>query len=661
LPKVPAKPFDLNHGPVTQKAQISAPGDIPNSRQLDRAMTVARQQSRELRALEGGASPATSTAASPSLPNPASPATWLRNRPSQQQDRDSYTVTALADITDRALHAATARFTGGISPAALAEAYLDWATHLAYAPGKRIQLVDKAMRKAMRFSNYLQKHAVSGGRAEDCIDPLPQDHRFTDEAWRKFPFNFIYQGFLLQQQWWHNATTGLRGVSKSHEDMVEFASRQILDMFAPSNFPLTNPEILLRTVAAGGLNLVKGFQNYMEDAERAIAGKRPIGADAFVVGREVAKTPGKVIYRNRLIELIQYAPAGATVRPEPILIIPAWIMKYYVLDLSPHNSLVKHLTEQGFTVFMISWKNPGPEDRDLGRTLGVMSALDAVNAVLPDRKVHAVGYCLGGTLLSIAAAAMARDGDERLATMTLLAAQTDFTEAGEIMLMIDESQVAFLEDMMWEQGFLDSRQMAGAFQMLRSNDLIWSHLVRDYLLGQRQPVTDLMAWNADATRMPYRMHSGYLRKLFLDNDLAEGRFEAGGRPIALEDLRAPIFAVGTEREHVAPWRSTYKIFLQVESDVTYLLTAGGHNAGIVSEPGHRGRTFRVATKKLTDHYVDPDSYYANTPVKEGSWWPEWDRWLTDRSGPPTTAPTMGAPQSGYPPLADAPGLYLLED
>jgi polyhydroxyalkanoate synthase len=629
-------------------------------------MTAASQQRRDLVAIEGGAVSSVPTVLSQNPAGRGGPAAnSLAERPGQQFERDSYSVTALADIIDRALHAATARFTAGVSPAALAEAYLDWATHLAYAPGKRIQLVDKAMRKAMRFGTYLQKYAISGGKTEVCIDPLLQDHRFTDAAWDNFPFNFVYQGFLLQQQWWHNATTGLRGVSKSHQDMVEFASRQVLDMFAPSNFPLTNPEILLRTVATGGLNLVKGFQNFAEDAERAIAGKRPIGADAFVVGRDVAKTPGKVIYRNRLIELIQYAPAGAAVRPEPVLIIPAWIMKYYILDLSPHNSLVKYLTDQGFTVFMISWKNPGPLDRDLGmedyRTLGVMSALAAVNAVSPDRKVHAVGYCLGGTLLAIAAAAMARDGDERFATLTLLAAQTDFTEAGEIMLMIDESQIAFLEDMMWEQGFLDSRQMAGAFQMLRSNDLIWSRLVHDYLLGEREAMTDLMAWNADATRMPYRMHSEYLRKLFLDNDLAEGRFEADGRPVSLADVRAPIFAVGTERDHVAPWRSTYKILLQVESDVTYLLTAGGHNAGIVSEPGHHGRSFRVATKRITDHYIDPDSYYVTTPVREGSWWPEWVGWLVERSGSPAAAPAMGAPQAGYPPLGDAPGSYVFED
>ncbi|MDR3421799.1 MAG: alpha/beta fold hydrolase [Xanthobacteraceae bacterium] len=570
-------------------------------------------------------------------------------------------MTALADITDRSLHAATARFTAGISPAAVAEAYLDWATHLAYAPGKRLQLMNKGIRKASRFGNYVARCMAEGGKTDACIEPLPQDHRFVGEAWQKWPFNFVYQGFLLQQQWWHNATTGVRGVSKRHEEMVEFASRQILDMVAPSNFPLTNPEILLRTIGSGGLNLAKGWQNFLEDAERAAAGKRPIGSEEFVVGRDVAITPGKVVYRNRLIELIQYAPATETVRPEPILIVPAWIMKYYILDLSPQNSLVKYLTEQGFTVFVISWKNPGPDDRDLGmedyRTLGVMDALDAVNAIVPGRKVHAAGYCLGGTLLSIAAAAMARDGDERLATVTLFAAQTDFTEAGEIMLLIDESQIAFLEDMMWEQGFLDSRQMAGAFQMLNSNDLIWSRLVHDYLLGERQPMTDLMAWNADTTRMPYRMHSEYLRNLFLGNDLAEGRFTANGAPVALAEIRAPIFTVATERDHIAPWRSTYKINLQAETEVTFVLTTGGHNAGIVSEPGHRGRSFRSMSRPQ-GNYLDAERFYAEAARKDGSWWPEWAAWLKERSGEPTSPPAMGAAQSGYPSLGDAPGAYV---
>ena len=583
----------------------------------------------------------------------------------EPSSRDSYAVTAIADITDRSLHATIARFTNGLSPAALAHAYLDWATHLAYSPGKQLQLVDKAMRKAVRFTNYACRCAMAGGKADLCVEPLPQDKRFVGEEWQKWPYNFIYQSFLLNQQWWHSATTGLRGISKRHADLVEFGARQILDMVSPSNFPLTNPEILRQTMSKGGMNLVAGFQNLMEDWERAVSGKKPVGTENYVVGRDVAVTPGKVVYCNHLIELIQYTPQTEKVRPEPVLIIPAWIMKYYILDLSPGNSLVRYLTAQGFTVFMVSWRNPGPEDRDLAlddyRTLGVMSALAAVNAIVPQQRIHAVGYCLGGTLLSIAAAAMAREGDDRLRSLTLLAAQTDFADAGELILFIDESQLAFLEDMMWEQGFLDGRQMAGAFQMLRSNDLVWSRMVRDYMMGERRPMNDLMAWNADATRLPYKMHSDYLRHLFLDNDLAEGRFVIDDTPVALSDIRVPIFAVGTVRDHVSPWRSTYKVHLQTDTEVTYLLTTGGHNAGIVSEPGHEGRSFQVMTKKPDDRYLDPETFIAEAPHKEGSWWPEWVAWLDARSGAPIAPPVVGVLAPSHTSLGDSPGTYVLQE
>ncbi|HET7191923.1 MAG TPA: alpha/beta fold hydrolase [Pseudolabrys sp.] len=587
------------------------------------------------------------------------------SRASATADRDSYAATAISDIIDRSLHAAIARFTAGLSPAALTHAYLHWATHLADAPGKRLQLVDKAVRKNVRFANYAARHAMSGGKCESCIEALPQDKRFAAEEWQRWPYNFLYQSFLLQQQWWHNATTGVRGLSRQHENIVEFASRQMLDMVSPSNCLLTNPEVLHHTLRNGGSNLLRGWQNFTQDWERAVSGKKPVGSEKFIVGRDVAVTPGKVVYRNNLIELIQYSSATDKVRPEPVLIVPAWIMKYYILDLSPHNSLVKYLTEQGFTVFMISWMNPGPEHRALGlddyRILGVMAALDAINAIVPSKKVHGVGYCLGGTLLSIAAAAMARDGDERLKSKTMLAAQTDFTEAGELMLFIDEGQLAFLEDMMWEQGFLDSRQMAGAFQMLRSNDLVWSRLIHEYLMGERHPMNDLMAWNADATRLPYRMHSDYLRQLFLNNDLAEGRFLVAGRPVALSDIRVPVFAVGTLRDHVAPWRSTYKVNLQMDTDVTYLLTEGGHNAGIVSEPGRDGLSFQVMKKFANDRYLDPDGFVETAGRKGGSWWPEWVAWLKEHSEAPVAPPPMGAGEAGYAPLGDAPGAYVLQD
>jgi polyhydroxyalkanoate synthase len=342
--------------------------------------------------------------------------------------------TDVPDFLDRALKARIAKVTQGLSPAALASAYLDWLAHLATSPGKQLEISEKAFRKWLRLSRYATTCAAAGGEAAHCIEPLPQDRRFRGEAWQKWPYNVYYQSFLLNQQWLHNATTGVRGVTKQHEDVMDFAARQILDMFSPSNFLATNPELQARTREEGGQNLVRGFKAWLDDLGRQQSGKPPAGAEAYRPGHEVAVTPGNVVYRNHLIELIQYTPTTDKVRPEPILIVPAWIMKYYILDLSPENSMVKFLVDQGYTVFMISWRNPGAEDRDLGmddyRKMGVMDAISAVQSIVPDQKIHGVGYCLGGTLLSIAAAAIGRDGDDPFVSLSYFASQIDFTEPG---------------------------------------------------------------------------------------------------------------------------------------------------------------------------------------------------------------------------------------
>jgi polyhydroxyalkanoate synthase len=568
---------------------------------------------------------------------------------------------AMASGIDRVLRAGAARATLGISPAAAAIAFFDWWIHLAGSPGKQLELGRKAARKWLRYSDFLAR-AARGEMSPAAIEPLAGDTRFEKDAWRGWPFNAMYQAFLLTQQWWHNATTEIKGVSPHHAALVNFATRQMLDMWAPSNFAWTNPEVLRVTREQGGRNFIRGFSNFIEDARRIALGQPPVGAEAYVPGEQVACTPGKVVFRNRLIELIQYAPSTDTVLAEPVLIVPAWIMKYYILDLSPRNSLVKYLVDRGHTVFIISWKNPGPSERDLSladyRRLGVEDALAAIGRIVPERRVHAVGYCLGGTLLAIAAAAMARDGDAQLATVTLLASLVDFADAGELGLFIDESEVALLEDMMAEQGFLDPGQMSGAFQLLRSNDLIWSQRITEYLLGERPPMSDLMAWNADGTRLPYRMHSEYLRRLYLHNDLSAGRYQVDGRSVALRDIRVPIFAVGTVKDHVAPWRSVYKINLLTDSDVTFLLTSGGHNAGIVSEPNHASRSYQVATRTHDEPHLDPEAWARQAPRSQGSWWPEWQRWLERRSGARVAPPEFGNAAAGYPVLDEAPGGYV---
>lgn len=569
----------------------------------------------------------------------------------------------VAETLDRAAAAIVAQATHGLSPGTLAQALSDWMLHLGLSPGKQLQLNAKAARKAMRLLDYARR-SVDDPAAAPAIEPLVQDRRFSDPAWRQPPYNLMSQAFLLNQQWWHAATTGVMGVGRHHEDMVAFMVRQMLDVLAPTNFIATNPVLQQRIAETNGQCLVDGLGYLVEDLRNAARGEPPAGADKFKPGRDVAITPGTVVYRNELIELIQYAPTTGTVRPEPVLIVPAWIMKYYILDLSPDNSLVRWLVGQGYTVFAISWHNPGSSDRnfdmDAYRRMGPMAALDAITAITGAKSVHALGYCLGGTLLAIAAAAMARDGDARLASMTLLAAQTEFSEPGELGLFMDESQLNLIENMMWSQGYLDSAQMGGAFQILRSNDLIWSRALRTYLMGEREPLNDLMAWNADGTRMPYAMHSQYLRKLFLDDELAEGKYRVEGRVVSLSAVRAPMFVVGTEQDHVAPWTSVYKIHLLSSAAIRFVLTSGGHNAGIVSEPGHKGRRYRELDRPEGGPVLEPDEWRQRAASREGSWWTAWGEWLDAHSGSSVAPPRTGAPDEGYAPLCAAPGRYVLE-
>ena len=564
---------------------------------------------------------------------------------------DNASTSTPADL-DRMLHAWQSHFTGGRSPSTVGLAFLDWAAHAANSPFQTAALGQSALAQWLRLAD-----AAMGGEA--AIEPRPDDYRFTHPAWRLPPYDLLTQSVLLGEEWWDSVVRSPGGVGRHNKGIVAFSVRQWLDLMSPSNVPWLNPEVIEATRTTGGANLAAGMGNFLDDKAAAHGGAVTNG---YTVGGNLATTPGKVVFRNVLIELIQYAPTTTTVGTQPILIVPAWIMKYYILDLSAGNSLIRWLVAQGRTVFAISWRNPGADLRDTSlddyRTQGVMQAIDAVQAICGNAKVHAAGYCLGGTLMTIAAAAMVREGDDRLASLSLFAAQTDYTESGELQLFITEDQLDFLNDVMQAKGYLDGAQMAGAFQMLRSNDLVWSHAIRDYLLGERDTPNDLMAWNADGTRLPARMHIEYLRRLFLDNELAEGRFRVDGRPVALGDVKLPMFAVGTERDHIAPWHSVFKLHQQNDGDLTFVLTSGGHNAGIVSEPGHPRRHFRLRLRNVGDRTLGPDEWKRDTPTQDGSWWLEWGAWLDRHSGPLVEPPPMGAP--GFEPLCDAPGTYVRE-
>jgi len=544
----------------------------------------------------------------------------------------------------------------GGSGDSIESAFADWAMRMADQPGRQAALAGRAFDDAIALWNQAM------GLPVQLLAPAHDDHRFRYQGWQHNVFALAQQNFLRAERWWREATTGLPGVSRGHERLVGFVTRQMLDAVSPSNFPAFNPEVIDATRLSQGTNLQRGAWNFVSDLAASVAKTTP--PLAHTPGQDVAITPGTVVFRNELIELIQYAPTTDSVRPEPILIVPAWIMKYYILDLSPEDSLIRYIVAQGYTVFCISWLNPGAEQRDVGlddyRTKGVLAALDVVGAICGQAKIHALGYCLGGTLLSIAAAAMAREADDRLASLTLLAAQTDFTEAGDLKLFITEAQLVSLDRVMGKQGYLDSTQMAGAFAMLRSNDMIWARITHRYYLGEEDHASDMMSWDEDTTRLPYRMHSEYLRKLYLHNDLAEGRLCVGGKPVFVGDIHLPCFLISAETDWVAPWRSVHKFLLLNGGDVTFVLASGGHNGGIVSVPGTPHRHYRILRRGPGAGYQAPEDWMQAATLTEGSWWPAYVSFLDEHSSAPAAPPPTGNEKVGYERLEDAPGLYVLQ-
>jgi polyhydroxyalkanoate synthase len=567
-----------------------------------------------------------------------------------------------AEALDSLLHAKAAELGGGLSPITLALAATDWALHLATQPAQTSRLVSEAWGMAAQaaWAAATQSHLPRDASER------PDDQRFQADAWQVWPYSWLVRNYLDAERWWRDATQ-LRGMTAHHRDVVSVFARQWLDMLSPANAGLANPEVWARTQERHGDNLVEGWTHAFDDWRRSHGLVQMFDhGQRFEPGKDVAVTPGRVVHRNHLVELIQYSPTTAAVRAEPVFIVPSWIMKYYILDLSAHNSMVRWLVDQGHTVFILSWRNPDESDALLDMDdylqLGVFDALAAIGQLVPGEAVHAVGYCLGGTLLAIAAAALARPervaGAEvlpRLASLSFLAAETDFTEPGEMGVLIDESQVALLEDMMAERGYLTGRQMAASFQFLHSRELIWSATLRELWMGEPLRPNDLMAWNADTTRMPAAMHSQYLRRLYLHNELAESRYCVEGRPVSLSDVHQPMFLVGTEKDHVAPWRSVYKLHQLTDAEITFVLTSGGHNAGIVSEPGHAGRRWRDAVRRPGDPWLSAGEWEAAATPHEGSWWTAWDAWLHAKGSGREVPAHQRSVLDG---LCDAPGTYV---
>ncbi|MCR6632882.1 MAG: class I poly(R)-hydroxyalkanoic acid synthase [Magnetospirillum sp.] len=546
-----------------------------------------------------------------------------------------------------------------LDPLNIGHAFLEMTTKLMSDPAK---LVEANFNLWQDYMALWQNTALRflGEQAQPVAKPDAADRRFKDEMWEENEiFDFIKQSYLLSARYLHGVVHGVEGLDEHTAQKVDFYTRQFVDAMAPSNFVLTNPEVLRATVESGGENLVKGLNNLLDDLERG-KGKLSIKMtdyDAFKVGENIAVTPGKVVFQDDLMQLVQYTPTTETALKAPLLVVPPWINKFYILDLRAKNSFIKWAVDQGHTVFVISWVNP---DEALAAKAftdymleGPLAALDAIEKATGERQVNIVGYCLGGTLTVCTLAYMAEKGDDRILSATLLTTMTDFHEPGELGVFIDEEQLTNIEGLMSQHGYLDGRDMAMTFNMLRANDLIWSFVVNNYLLGKDPFPFDLLYWNSDSTRMPAAMHSFYLRKMYQENQLVvPGGIQLNGVDIDLSKIKTPIYMLSTREDHIAPWKSTFALTQNTSGPVKFVLAASGHIAGVVNPPAANKYCFWTNGKKVKN----PDTWLNGAKQEEGSWWPDWHAWAAKFAGSqvPARKPGDGKLKA----LEDAPGAYV---
>jgi len=544
---------------------------------------------------------------------------------------------------------------GEADPMHIGNAFLDMTTRLMANPAKLMQAQIGFWQDYLTLWQHTARRMM-GEPAPAVIAEDQKDKRFKDEAWRDNEvFDFIRQSYLLSARYMQGLVHDAEGMDEKTAQKVDFYTRQFVDAMSPTNFVMTNPEVLRRTAETGGENLLKGLSNLLTDLERGQGNLRIRMTDEskFKVGENIAVTPGKVVYQNDLMQLIQYTPTTEKVLKRPLLILPPWINKYYILDLRPKNSFIRWAVDQGHTVFVVSWVNPDARLAEKGfedyMLEGPYAALDAIEKATGEKSVNAIGYCLGGTLLSATLAHMAVKKDTRIKSATFFTTMVDFTEAGELGVFIDEEQLKALEAKMQKRGFLEGREMATTFNMLRANDLIWSFVVNNYLLGQDPFPFDLLYWNDDSTRMPARMHSFYLRRMYQQNDLIKpGGIELLGVKLDLRKIKLPTYILSTREDHIAPWASTYRATQTYTGDIRFVLAASGHIAGVVNPPD-AGKYSHWVNAELP---ADPEAWLAGSTELAGSWWPDWQRWVSGQD--PAQVPAR-KPKNA---IEDAPGSYV---